>query len=345
MEERVHKNVFYFNHLNSIGGVEQFLYYLSKAYNNFVVYYKSPDSDIRQISRLGDRVEIHKWNGERIKCKRIFLNYNPDIIDYVDAEEYIQVIHMNYKSQGRTPKIHPKITKWCGVSKVACQEFEELTGKKCELLYNLVALDTPRKVLKLVSATRLTSEKGRNEMIMLGNVLNNFGIPYLWLVFTNDYNVIQNPNIVYMEPRLDITSFIKDADYLVQLSSSESFCFSVVEALMLGTGCIVRNLPIWEEIGLKDRENSFILNFDMSEIPVMEIYKGLKEFKYTPPKSDWCKYLDNNGKYDANKLVSVKCKKSYTDLERNDFVPKDTEYEVTEKRKNYLTDLNLVDII
>ena len=83
----------------------------------------------------------------------------------------------------------------------------------------------------------------------------------------------------------------------------------------------------------------------MSDIPVEEIYKGLKEFKYTPPKSDWGKYLDNNGKYDANKLVSVKCKKSYTDLERNDFVPKDTEYEVTEKRKNYLTDLNLVDII
>ena len=345
MQERIHENVFYFNHLNSIGGVEQFLYYLSKVYNNFVVYYKSPDSDVHQISRLGDRVEIHKWNGERIKCKRIFLNYNPDIIDYVDAEEYIQIIHMNYKSQGRVPRIHPKITKWCGVSKIACQEFEELTGKKCELLYNLVALDTPKKVLKLVSATRLTSEKGKNEMIMLGNVLNNFGIPYLWLVFTNDYNVIQNPNIVYMEPRLDITSFIKDADYLVQLSSSESFCFSVVEALMLGTGCIVRNLPIWEEIGLKDRENSFILNFDMSEIPVEEIYKGLKEFKYTPPKSDWGKYLDDNGKYDPNKLVSVKCKKSYTDLEKNDFVTKDTEYEVTEKRKNYLTDLNLVDII
>lgn len=114
---------------------------------------------------------------------------------------------------------------------------------------------------------------------------------------------------------------------------------------MLGTGCIVRNLPIWEEIGLKDRENSFILNFDMSEIPVEEIYKGLKEFKYTPPKSDWGKYLDDNGKYDPNKLVSVKCKKSYTDLEKNDFVTKDTEYEVTEKRKNYLTDLNLVDII
>lgn len=342
---REYENVFYFYHINSIGGVEQFLYYLSKSFNNFVVYYKDASSDARQISRLGDRVEVHKWNGERIKCKRIFLNYNPDIIDYVDAEEYIQVIHMNYKSQGRTPRIHPKITKWCGVSKVACREFEELTGKKCELLYNLVALDEPRKVLKLISATRLTSEKGKDEMIRFGKTLDNFGIPYLWLVFTNDYNVIQNPNIIYMSPRLDITNFIKEADYLVQLSSSESFCFSVVEALMLGTGCIVREMPIWEEIGLKDRENSFILNFDMSDIPVMEIYKGLKPFKYEPPKSDWGKYLDNNGKYDANRLVDVKCKKSYTDIKLGEFIPKDKEYKVTEKRKNYLTDLELIDII
>ena len=321
------------------------MYYLSKVYNNFVVYYKDNDSDREQINRLGNNVEIHRWRGEKIKCDRVFLNYSPDIIDYVEAKEYIQIIHMNYKTQGRVPRIHPKITKWCGVSKIACQEFEELTGKKCELLYNLVALDTPKKVLKLVSATRLTSEKGKDEMIKFGKIMDNFGIPYLWLVFTNDYNIIQNPNIIYMQPRLDITGFIKEADYLVQLSSSEAFCFSVVEALLLGTPCIVRDLPIWEEIGIKDRENSFILNFDMSEIPIHEIYKGLKGFKYTAPKSDWGKYLDNNGDYNPDKIVEVKCLKQYYDVENCDFMIKDRPFKCTEKRKNYLTDLDLVDKI
>ena len=161
---REYENVFYFSHINVIGGVETFLYYLSKTYNNFVVYYKDDKSDMAQIDRLSDRVEVHKWKGERIKCKRLFLNYNLDIIDYVDAEEYIWLVHMNYKSQNRVPTLHPKITKYCGVSKVACQEFEELSGKKCELLYNLVALDTPKKVLKLISATRLSEEKGRKEI-------------------------------------------------------------------------------------------------------------------------------------------------------------------------------------
>ena len=342
MQERVHENVFYFSHINAIGGVETFLYYLSKTYNNFVVYYKDEKSDMAQINRLGDRVEVHKWNGERIKCERAFLNYNPDIIDYIDAKEYIQVIHMNYKSQNRIPKIHPKITKFCGVSKVTCQEFEELTGKKCELLYNLVALDKPKKVLKLISATRLTEEKGRKEMIKLGEALDNFGIPYLWLVFTNDWNVIKNPNIIYMSPKLDITNYIAMSDFLVQLSSSEAFCFSVVEALMLGVPVIVRDLPIWKEIGLKDRENCFILNFDMSDIPVEEIYKGLKEFKYTPPKSDWDKYLDNKGEYDPEKEVEVTPLCRFWDIEEKEWREKGKSFKCCEKRKNRLTDLGLV---
>lgn len=337
--------MFFFSRLNAIGGVEQFLYYLSKIYNNFVVYYKDDTSDKAQIARLSDRVEVRKWHGERIECERAFWNYNPEIIDYVDAKEHIQVIHMNYKSQNRVPHIHPKMTKFCGVSKIACQEFSELTGKKCELLYNLVALDSPKKVLKLISATRLTEEKGRDEMIKFGNTLDNYGIPYLWLVFTNDYKVIKNPNIIYMEPRLDITGFIQGADYLVQLSSSESFCFSVVEALMLGVPCIVRELPIWSEIGLKDRENCFILNFDMSDIPVQDIYKGLKSFKYTPPKSDWGLYLDNNGEYDPNEMTECTASIRFWDVVENKWQEKGNIIKCNKKRKNILTSLGLIDIL
>ena len=322
--------------------METFLYYLSKTFNDFVVYYKDDKSDLAQLSRLGDRVEVHKWKGEKIKCDRIFLNYNTDIIDYVEAKEYIWMIHMNYKTQNRVPTKHPKITKYCGVSKTACKQFEELSGKKCELLYNLVALDKPKKVLKLISATRLTEEKGRNEMIKMGNVLNDFGLPYLWLVFTNDWNVIDNPNIVYMSPKLDITSYIAEADYLVQLSRSEAFCFSVVEALMLGIPCIVRDLPVWEEIGLKDRENCFILDFNMNDIPVEEIYKGLPKFEYTPPKSDWDKYLDNNGDYDPNKKCTVTPVCKFLDIETGIVRERGKPFDCTEKRKNRLTDLGYI---
>lgn len=74
-------------------------------------------------------------------------------------------------------------------------------------------------------------------MIKLGNILSNAGIPYLWIIFTNDSATIKNPNIIYMQPRLDIIDYIANADYLVQLSDCEAYCYSVVESLTVRNSC------------------------------------------------------------------------------------------------------------
>lgn len=336
------ENVFYFAHFNKIGGVESWIYYLSREYKNFVVYYK--DGDFAQIDRIGNNVEIHAFKGDRIKCKRFFLSYNCDILDYVDAEEYIVVIHADYKEMGLRPNLDKRITKYIGVSKKACESFEEISGKKCELIYNFVSLDKPKKVLRLISATRLTKEKGRDRMIRLGQILDNAKVPYIWLVFTNDYNVIKNDHIVYMEPRLDISNYTADSDYLVQLSDSESFCLSVVEALTLGTPVIVTDLEVFNEIGVND-DNSIKLKLDMSNVDVDKICKGKKGFKYNAPKSEWGKYLNGKSDYDAKKEVWVKSRCVYDDIALGKRVEKGKEFPVSEKRKNYLTDRDLVDTI
>lgn len=344
MQNKGYKNVFYFRHLNDIGGTEQFLYYLSCLYKDFVVFYSDPNSSLAQIDRLGDNIPVHKYNGGVLECERFFANYSADILDNVEAEEYIQVIHLNYKLQNKVPKIHRKITKCIGVSKSVCRAFTELTGRECECIYNPCIVEKPKKVLKLISATRLSSEKGKDEMIKLGEILDNAKIPYLWLVFTNDYKEIKNPNIIYMEPRLDIDNYIANSDYLVQLSSSESFCFSVVQAEMLGVPVIVRDLDIWNEIGLKNGENAFILNYDMSDIPVEEIYNGLKSFKYTPPKSEWGKYLSNDSEYDPNKECTVVSSCRFWDIEELCWREKGKEFNCTEKRRNALIDKSLIKV-
>lgn len=336
------ENVFYFAHFNKIGGVESWLYYLSREYKDFVVYYR--DGDFNQIDRIGNNVEIHKFKGEKIKCKRFFLSYACDILDYVEAEEYICVIHADYKAMGLRPNLDKRITKYIGVSKVVCDSFEEISGKKCELMYNFVSLDKPKKVLRLISATRLTAEKGRNRIITLGKHLDNAGIPYIWFIFTNDSNIIRNDHLVYMKPRMDISNYIADCDYLVQLSDTESYCLSVVEALTLGTPVIVTDLPVFDELGL-DESNSIKLKLDMSNIDVDEICKGKKDFKWVAPKSEWGKYLNKESSYDPNREVWVQAKATYDDIALGKRVIKDDKYPVSEKRKNYLTDRELVDTI
>lgn len=306
-----------------------------------VVYYK--DGDPKQIERLSKNIEVHKYNGGIIKCENFFCMYNPDIINNVEAKEYINIIHSDYKEVHITPVVHEKFTKTIAVSKRVADSYKELTGIECEVIYNPVALDEPKPLLKLISATRLTREKGKERMKLLGSILDRYGVQYQWLIFTNDTKVIDNENIVYMSPRLNITSYIKDADYLVQLSDCEAYCYSVVESLMLGKPVIVTDLPVYKEIGI-DETMSIKLPLDFKDFPVDKL-KTKWKFKYTPPKSEWDKYLDNETRYTPDTKVMIKPKKSFTDIQKGEKVNIFTDpYEVDLPRAIYLETKGLVDI-
>ena len=343
-----HSNILYFSYLNAIGGTEQWMFYMIKKYpkKDIVIYYKT--ADLKQLERLKKYVRCIKFTGQHIKCKKAFFNYNPDIIEYVDANEYIQVIHADYKVQsGLSNFTSSKITKYIGVSKLACESFTEVTGKPCELCYNPIILDKPKRVLRLISATRLTPEKGRPRMIKLAKLLDDAGIPYQWTIFTNDTNTIDNPNIIYMQPRLDILDYIADSDYLVQLSDCEAFCYSVVEALMVGVPVIVTDLPVFKEIGLNEA-NSFKLDLDMKNVPIKEIYEKKFNFKYEPPKDNWENVLakgENTWEKDKHKMVTVKCirQNGYDDLVLNRLIKFGEPVKCTLERADYLRELGLVE--
>lgn len=308
-----------------------------------IVYYKSGNP--KQIERLSKNIECHRYINQKIKCDRFFCMYNPDIIDNVEAKEYINIIHSDYKGQNIKPVINEKFTKTIAVSKQVAKTYKELTGIDCEVIYNPVVIDKPKPLLKLISATRLTKEKGKERMECLGRLLEQKEIQYQWLVFTNDRKVIDNDNIVYMSPRLDITSFIADADMLVQLSDCEAYCYSVVESLMLGKPVIVTDLPVYEEIGITD-EVSYKIPLDFKEIDIKRIeeLKG-KKIKYTPPKEEWDRYLDNETRYNPNTKVRIKPIKTFTDIERGERVDRNTDpYMVTLPRAIYLENMGLIEI-
>lgn len=142
-----------------------------------MIYYKSGDK--KQIERLKKFVKVKKYKNEIIECEKAFFNYNASIIDNVIAKEYYMIIHADYKAQGVEPPMISKITKYIGVSQAVCDSFTELTGKPCELCYNPISIDPPKRVLKLVSATRLTKEKGRQRMIKFAEILDKANIPYI----------------------------------------------------------------------------------------------------------------------------------------------------------------------
>lgn len=338
------KNCFYFRYINKIGGIEQFYYYLAKKYNAYDITIIYNDGDYNQIKRLSKLVRCIKYKGQKIKCDKIFFNYNLDIIDNVEANEYIQIAHGDYKSSRVKPNTHPKINKYLGVSQLVCDTYKEITGYDTELCYNPIEIDKPKKILNLISATRLTYEKGKSRIEKLASMLDKANIPYLWLIFTDDTKAINNPNIIYMKPRLDIINYIANADYLVQLSDNEGYCYSVVESLCVGTPVIVTDVPVFKEIGVNNT-NGFILDFELNNVDLDAIYKGLPKFEYKPKEDNYKKLLiKSKSDYEPNKKVKVKCIQDYNDIELNKEIRRDEEYIIDLSRAMYLEDENIVEV-
>jgi len=348
----MYKNVFYWKHINCIGGVETFLYEMAKKYGkdyDLTLFYKIGDPE--QIRRYKQFMRVKKYTGQKIKCEKAFFGWGTDIIDNIEAKEYYQTLHADYKAQNLKPCYDPRITAYLGVSQAVCDTFEELFNLPAELCYNPLTVEKPRKMLRLVSATRLTAEKGAHRIAMLANALDKEGIPYTWEIFTNSKSEAaknKNPNIIFRDVRLDIRDFIANSNYLVQLSDTEAYSYSIIESLALGTPVIVTPWGCLKDLGVIDRVNAFILPFDMSEIPVKEIYKGLKKFKYEIRQDNYTKYLaPGKGDYEKEKheLVKIKCIKIYYDILLKANQAYGDEQIVERERAEMLEDLGVVQII
>lgn len=263
-----HDNIFYLSHISQIGGIETFIYEMAKKYANYDIAIVSKIVDNNQRKRLKKYCPVYLWKGQKIKCKTIVINYDNSILDHVEAETICETIHADYTNP--LYKIYPEIDKrvdhWLGITKHICKTFDDKFGVKTELCYNPLTVEKKDKPLVLVSATRLSPIKGKDRMIRLAEELDKANIDYVWYIFTTDTGGINNDNVIYRKPTLDVRKWLQHADYVVQLSDSEACSYTINEALLLGTPLIVTPLPYLEELGIKDNENCYILNFDLSNI-------------------------------------------------------------------------------
>lgn len=365
-------NVIYFSNLNSIGGVESWLYYISKLFGEYDINIVYKTGDAKQIKRIAKNVRCIKWSGTgRIKCKRLFINYFHDILDYAEADKVYFFIHSDYKdliSRGQMVKNYAtniasdtRITNFVAVSKLAADSFYELTGIMPDICYNPIAIDPPQKIIRLCSAQRMTQEKGGKRISTLIDALSRYcsehtDVTYQWDIYTIDKDITVPPNVRYLPPNLNVSRLLYSYDYFVALSDSEGYCYSVVEALCSGTPCIVTPCPVFDELGL-NTSNSIKLNFDCGNIGevVNSIFtKDLRGFKYSPPKSNLDQLLllepstyteDEKAQIKVNTL-KVKCERNFYDVVLGKHHrTSDAPFEVDLGRAEYLVNRGLVRIV
>lgn len=330
MEEIKTQVVIYRSFLSKLGGIETAVYNLCHELKDiYDIVFVYDTIDLAQLKRLNKLVRCIKYNGQKIICdKFIYYGVNPQSIEKtIEAKEIIQQICNNIEAYPSNHKNTKNTSRTFADSKTSAKAFEKITKTKCEVLHNIYLEDKPKRVLNLMSATRLSKEKGYDRMKAFAKALIKKDIPFTWEVFTNDLPNEEIDGFIFRKPRLNVTDYMWNKDYIIQLSDFESWCGTITEALD-------RNVPIiatnWDSITeqIEDNKNGYILNMNMSNLDevIDKMYtNNLKGFKRVKPYSikEWINIIGYLGKpkndyiYEEIKGVEVKSKVKITYSEEN----------------------------
>lgn len=373
------KNIFYFRKISKIGGTEQFLYEIAKKYHDIDITIFYDEADIIQLQRLKKYVRCKKRiPGEKVICRRVFFNFNLDMIDDVESTDnyYAFVGHANYEELGYQPEVnHPKLTHFIGVSQFSTDKLDEWCERlgvkiKAERCYNPLTLEPKEKVMLFVAAARLDDiVKGGRRIEKLIEVMDQYcqrkGRHYLFLIFSNPgiQATINSPNVCIMKPRIDIRPYIAMADYIIHLPNDmETYCYTDNEALGYGVPIVTTPLSILKELPIDDNMK-IVCNYDMSNVEevVDQIFnKEVKPFKYKAPEDNWRNLLANvKSNYEEEKEMKYLVEATDKYVKNNNwdkelsvqkgvekYIPKKGEQWIVDfERKEYLVELGFVTVV
>ena len=225
---------------------------------------------------------------------------------------------------------------------------EIISATELKRILDVYEIEKEDKYLTLVSATRLSSIKGKKRMEELVRVLDRLRIDYIWYIFTNDTDAIPSDNVVYMKPRLDVSRWIEKADYVVQLSDTEACSYTINEALYRNVPVIVTPLPYLEEIGYKDGVTGYTIKFDCSNIEeVAKKIQDVPSFNFKHLKDIYGKLFTNKESEfkEENMKSKVICKEAYFDILLKRLVEKEETLVMDNDRAEHLINLGLVELV
>lgn len=343
------------SHTYRIGGIETFIYNLCKLlkddYDILVLY---NIMDIGQIERLEKIVKVEQYDkNKNYLCDNVIVNRITDEVpDNVEYKKKIQMVHCaKLKDEYHVPQNYSTVVP---VSKIVKDSYKDECKENATIISNPVFVEEPKRILKLVSCTRLSFEKGEDRMIKLANLLNANNIPFMWFFFTERPLKVMPPNCFFMQPRLDVSNYIAEADYLVQLSDSEAFGYSMAEAITLGTKVLTTPIDVLKELGFKEGKQGYIIPFDVNNIDLKSIYEDKEPaeniYDNVEIKKKWKKVLGNTVPaqeyiYDGDEEVTTLILNGYTDMELHRYVTNGEKLRLKKKRARYLQSKGVAKIL
>lgn len=320
--------ILYHNNLLKFGGVDTFVYNFVKKISKFYdILFLYSTADPQNLERIKKYVSVEKYSKYKkyvcdvCICASAWGQYPETVI--AKSGRYIQMVHADYiksKEVNFTYNKWHKTTEHVGVSEHVCKVFKKLYPKeKITRIYNILDyVQETKPILKLISATRVSKEKGYERMLKLAQELKKANIKFRWTIFTDLDLYNQKPfnleEIVYMKPSHNFWDYIVEADYGVQLSDTEGYSYFINECLEYGTPVISTNFPSVSE-SIVDGKNGYILDMQLSNLDIDKIVNNIpNNFKYKEKckEEDWIELL-NKEKERSNSMYKIVAKQDYID--------------------------------
>lgn len=342
--------ILYCGRLEKIGGIETFTKNFIKAfkntYNMAVVWEERIDEGME--AALLQMVPVYRRSGNDFECDTVICNnIIPDTVPTnIKYKRKIQMLHGTMLQ--RNWKI-PECDVLVPVSQHAFYTFE-CDRENVEVINNITCTEKPKKVLRLVTISRLSADKGAERMAMLATHMKNHGIPFVWTVFSNGgpetMKMLEAAGLTIVGAVKDGRNYIPGNDYLVQLSDDEAYCYSIVEALELKVPVLTTPIGSLEEIGFVDGEHGHIIPFDVPEECVEKIYENIPSVVYKSKtaeiKKKWKKLLNLEPEKSEYKCLMAESIRRYTDIYKNRVIEEGERFPIAKDRFEYLRDKGFV---
>ena len=358
-----------------LGGIETFNYNFCRVLSEYYdITFLCDEIEPAVYEKLDKYVDVEiVENGKIYTCDLCIFSsaWGKRPEKQIKAKKYVQMVHADYTQiqehwNFKYLKLG-KVTEHWGGGEAICKSFYEYTKGEygeCKKIHYLLDPDVKtERVLRLISTTRIGKEKGFHRMLALATELKNRDIKFLWDIWGDGFDdsfvrstIDKFANIKEVCFRgfgTNLASYVGDADYLVQLSDTEGYCFAIYEALSMNVPVIATDFPNARE-QINDGENGYILPLDVTNYSkyVDKIYKKIPKFKFEPiaTAGEWIKLIGKPGKKAKKRsrqigLVVVKCIKPYHDMELGRRVAYGEVLKLLKPRASNLNGLGLVRIL
>lgn len=301
----------YYNELFEFGGVEKQItkrcQKLNELGHNVTVVFTSINSSIDRLIEISKYAEVIKYEYQ--------INRHYDIAIYdaiynlkkVNADKYIQVLNGNVIDGKEKYDTNIEFDTYIAVSKDCAEQFKKRTGKEAIVIPNLIdsaeiiklskeKLNIEKGDITFAVASRIDPMKGFDRLEVIIKQLEERKINYKIYILGNNhiYNAYAEQlkkdwakykGVKFVGYKENPYSYMRQADYVVQLSSYESQCMTLHESLIIGTPIITTGFKTATEIVTAN--NGIILKKDMSNLDIDKILK--KDFKVNFKYPDYFK--------------------------------------------------------